>query len=1847
MVNLNPLSFRTHGQPHAVKEQQPDLHSQKKAPRLNQIQDGSSRVRLANSLVKAGSKLTSAFRASQRKVDKNEQRDWHEPLMRPPRDRSENGLQMVNSSAAHAITQKLNAEGKYTDVRALLAHETGTDVRGYLMRDQDNHYHQVQQSAALISTLKSSMPMKWRPDPAGRGHQAESTGIYTDRHNRQFTLHGRTVYAFDKNTQRWVPDQPSQDDISRLSLDLNGDLKRYRHKDDVRDHSATQTHEANLMRNGKVQLAEKTYQGKRCEALLRKANGEPIDVKRVGLLPATNGRATLFVLDKDDGLYHLHMPKELEPKDEFKLQRVKLHFDQAVGAEAADKAAVEGFIADGGTLKAVIRDGMGLRHSTRLHQPRVIPDAEEVQARIEPGWRISKQLHLLNNNGLPDRINASDTQIRLHNGAALGLNKAGELCGWNETTQQWDKLHTHGVSDLVLGLDDKPYVIHKHAPKALDVSFAQPKLKLGNEEPVALGRSTSAELGSTLSEEPVSHCAVLDDKHFALLTRPDSTAPAALKASLDGLSVNIPAPRDANGRPLPINSLALDQAKHLYASAGGNLYRLPHDQWTQSQHGETAAWTPAGLQAGSAGKTAPTSAQALESIAEEPSQAPTDVLKDQIKAVLAKQPGMALSEAELSRARVTIGKVEMGPNKRPVFEARLQSPRLQPSGQETPLAREARVGLASGSGATNTNTAKNRPSVSTHTLELSYDRLGAISLRPAKAQSNPAANTQWEMMQARNHRTGKIGNANSSSTTTMLGSTTDNARVSSGNIFKNANEAFHRMGDSYQHHFHPVETHRAKAQDLKRAYQSGDKAKDRFKNALNHIATSGARSRAGLNPLYQESQRLYESFDNPTAMIGKPPLDPRIDKLKTGSQPQGRAGEEKAQLHKQIKALRESVEDSSYQAIVRLGQIHELLDERGVALKPVTRMPNANGGTVSVLSRALNGSGLDNDNKARAKLRELVNMGLKLPDRRLEPSLDNTGRNKSPSSLLEDRILLDAQLLHQMADLLSRNPNDETVRGGRDDAGKKTGASSALDQLQGLRMAYENSDIKLFSDNGVVSHTELEKLQEARDTVARELTGKHGLKYNTTRSFSADMHAIGDHFGNLKAGDATSLLRSKGATFTTPSLIVPLTPDGGGIYVNFGGGREHGISLETEGGESATTLGLKNSHSTNGFLNVGYYHAPSAVAHRLFGSGPTDNPSRISSLYSADVSAKATYTHAIAGWLTASNASMANIMENLLDPSASLSDLYRLGQDKGGSVEESELFQQTLGAGASVDIGRLNLGGTLLRSEDGGVWNAFLRATLGVNAEATLLNNSKTSVTTHKGEGKDAIATKRARDVLPGASVGAYSRIGGATNGIVHPDGYANNMGVKNHILVGQTVLTDAFSVSFAIDRAKNDKFTLNFKPGKAVTTPQLHDVEKALTKVLKDKEVAQAVSERQALLNGLEGCAPAPVNVPPTLTPGPLGSFSSPTVSTRQRPAATRLDELKTLLPRLKEGLPRQADRVTELKNAVDALPAQPTEAQRDAVLAQARQLAVDMKANTKADDTTVLQEKATKAIAAGQKLEKAEMEGHLAALQRVVKQLEHLPLENEALKELAYTVQQLDKNNELSKSGGRLLASGEHKYTATGVQLNKGGLTGASAPWRDRTSGKNADEIVRFINKHPVLQEMARRAENEGPTSMELVLELKPGTLEHLEAGLNAGDPDIQKKLEAALRDDENIRIKSMTVLRSATQSDGKATPSLLLSAKSSAAVNSTVVLASLDFKYSHDQEHKPVSVTPGGLLVMPWVKKDVRDDLAQQSIKIRSSNNRKNLHSAPAEPGESAMEHASGSANTGSGPRGTGAL
>ncbi|WP_164604331.1 AvrE-family type 3 secretion system effector, partial [Pseudomonas viridiflava] len=92
------------------------------------------------------------------------------------------------------------------------------------------------------------------------------------------------------------------------------------------------------------------------------------------------------------------------------------------------------------------------------------------------------------------------------------------------------------------------------------------------------------------------------------------------------------------------------------------------------------------------------------------------------------------------------------------------------------------------------------------------------------------------------------------------------------------------------------------------------------------------------------------------------------------------------------------------------------------------------------------------------------------------------------------------------------------------------------------------------------------------------------------------------------------------------------------------------------------------------------------------------------------------------------------------------------------------------------------------------------------------------------------------------------------------------------HILVGQTVLPDALSVSFALDRAKNDKFTLNFKPGKAVTTPQLHDVEKSLGKVLKDKEIAKALAERKALLTELERCAPAPTPASAPLPSSALG---------------------------------------------------------------------------------------------------------------------------------------------------------------------------------------------------------------------------------------------------------------------------------------------------------------------------------------------------------------------------------------
>jgi hypothetical protein len=720
-----------------------------------------------------------------------------------------------------------------------------------------------------------------------------------------------------------------------------------------------------------------------------------------------------------------------------------------------------------------------------------------------------------------------------------------------------------------------------------------------------------------------------------------------------------------------------------------------------------------------------------------------------------------------------------------------------------------------------------------------------------------------------------------------------------------------------------------------------------------------------------------------------------------------------------------------------------------------------------------------------------------------------------------------------------------------------------------------------------------------------------------------------------------------------PAFFVPLAPDSGGLYFNFGVGREHGISVETEGTDTATTLGLKNSHSRNGFINVGYFQGPAVVRHLLFGSNPSGNPSSAAQLYSADVSFKASRTrHAIVGWISAPNASMANIMENLLDPSASLADLYRLGQSKGGTLERSTANQQTLSAGAAVDLGRINLGDQVAGSANNQLMRVLVRFAAGVTGDVTLASNTSTTVTTHKGEGQDAFAKKQARGLLTAASAGAYVRGGVATNGVVYADPTANDIGVKNNVSLSQTVLPDLFSVGVALDRAKNDKFTLNFKPGKAVTTPLLHDVEKSLGKVLKDKEITKALKDRQALLDELERCAPAPAQNRAILKAAPLGGFVPPASSALERPANVRLAELKTLLPRLHSQLPKQADQVARLQAAIDSLPAKSTEAQRENILDEAHTLAVAMKANTKASDTSALLEKATKAIDAGEKV--ADLDGHLAALRDVVSQLDHLPHDNEALQTLRYTVQQLEKNNMLAKTGGRLLASGEHKYVSTGPQLKKGGLLGDSAPWRSRTSTDNANAIATFINKSPVLLEMARRAQSEGPTAMELTLELKPKVLESIEASLSAQDPRIQEKLREALTNDDNVRIKRVTLLRSATQADAKATPSLVLSAKSSASVTDTVVLASMDFKYSDVEQHKPISVTPGGLLVRALVSKEVREEMQAQEISIRGSLNQRKLHgnsdedSGREKPSDTTGgDRASNSANTGSGPRGTGAV
>jgi hypothetical protein len=1840
----NSLS-RLIGRTQAVQQQPPaapPLHSQDKAPRLNQIEERPRHVRVANSLVKAGSRLTGLFRARQRDVGKHEQQTWRADLMREPQRRNAPGLEMVNSITAHAVTQKLNAEGSYKDIRPLTAEEAGVGMKGFLMRDQDNHYHQLQQSDAVISALKSSMPMTDKLEPAGKGHQAESSGIYTDRSNVQHTLMGRTLYRFDRESQRWARAQPEQHDVSRLSLDQRGELIVYHQKNDLRDHSAINTHEVQLKRNGKIHLTEGSDRKKGVELSLVKPDGTAIEVQRVGLLPRSypHGSETLFVLDKEGGLHHKLLKDEWQSKKTMELQAVTPHFHQAVGAEAADKAAIEGFIADGGTLKAVMRDGVGLRHSAPLVQPTPTADkTTPTQCMMKPGWRLSEQMHLVNQNGLPERITAEDTQVRLHGGAALGMTKTGELCGWNETTQRWDKLSIRGVGQLLRGLDDKAYVIHDGKPKAMDVSFAQPKLKLGNGDPVALGRSTAAELGRTLSQERASHCAVLDDKNFVLLTEPETGGLAKLKASIDGLSVDIPLPRDAAGAAMPVTSVSLDLARHLYVAAGDNLYRLPHDQWTQSHHGKAAAWKPVGLQPRAPAGAPPVPAAtetaagiALATLSAVPGAPHTpsapklgkpispgttelsskdgaDVLKEQIKATLAKVPDSGLSAAELANTAIAIGKVEMGPNKRPVFEAILSH-----SGTPT----------ASGAAA--------EPRTFSRFLELSYDRHGAVVLRPAKALTNPKANSQWETMQANNQKTGKIGNANGTATTTMLGSTTDNVRMgASRNIFNNAAEGLRKMSASYQHHLHPWETTKEKTMGLTKVF------------------TSSASERPGMNPIYRESLRLYANFVEPRK--ARLSLTDEIASLKGDATTQNPAADEHKLLHKQLKALHEDVDTSSFQAIVRLGQIHKLLDERGAALVPV--LPGAKAsGAVIVLANALDSSGLNDNSKARLKLKELISLGLKLPSRPSEPSPDNTGRNKSKSSLLEDRILHDAQTLHQVSDLLERVKKDGVMT--RDKLKEaKPGTSSTLDQLQGLRLAREKSDIKLFSDNGIVTHAELETLQQARDTVARELTGKHGLNYNTSRSFSDDLRVIGDHWGGLQVGEATALLRSKGATLTTPAVFVPLTPDGGGLYFNFGYGREHGISVETEGSEAGTWLGLKNSHSHNGFLNVGYFHAPSKVSRLLFGSSSSSNPSNAAQLYSADISVKASGSrHAIVGWISAPNANMANIMENLLDPSASLADLYRLGQSKGGVLETSSVFQQTLNAGAAVDLGRINLGDQVAGSIDNKFMRLLTRFSAGVTSDVTLAINSNTSVTTHKGDGQDAYAKKQALGVLTAASAGAYLRGGVVTNGVVHADPTANDMGVKNSISLSQTVLPDIFSVSFALDRAKNDKFTLNFKPGKAVSTPQLHDVEKSLGKVLKDKKIAQALEDRQALLAELERCAPAPAQDRAILKAAPLGGFVPPAASTLQRPAHIRLAELKTLLPRLHSQLPKQADQVTRLQAAIDSLSATSTDAQRDKVLNEAHTLAVAMKANTKASDTSALLEKATKAIDAGEKV--ADLDGHLAALRSVVSQLDELPHENETLQTLRYTVQQLVKSNTLAKTGGRMLASGEHKYISTGPQLKKGGILDDSALWRTRTSADNANAIATFISKSPVLLEMARRAHSQGPTSMELTLELKPKVLESIEASLSAQDPDIQKKLRKALTNDDNVRIKRLMLLRGATQADAKATPSLVLSVKSSASVTDSVVLASMDLKYSDVEQHKPISITPGGLLVRPLVGKAVRDDLRDQDISIRGSLNQRKLHgnsdedSGREKPSDTTGgDRASNSANTGSGPRSTGAV
>lgn len=220
------------------------------------------------------------------------------------------------------------------------------------------------------------------------------------------------------------------------------------------------------------------------------------------------------------------------------------------------------------------------------------------------------------------------------------------------------------------------------------------------------------------------------------------------------------------------------------------------------------------------------------------------------------------------------------------------------------------------------------------------------------------------------------------------------------------------------------------------------------------------------------------------------------------------------------------------------------------------------------------------------------------------------------------------------------------------------------------------------------------------------------------------------------------------------------------------------------------------------------------------------------------------------------------------------------------------------------------------------------------------------------------------------------------------------------------------------------------------------------------------------------------------------------------------------------------------------------------------------------------------------------------LATLQRFLATHPPLSTKPDAYHAISQALDGLMTQQDLMNRGLRQLASVESSVTRVG--LRDDGRFG----WLDDVAPGNKAAVEQWIKDDPQFAQVLDQLQQGGGTSVRLGMELKPEILRAIERSLLAGE-SAEALIKRALSDSSNLRVKSMSMSYTATQSHAMSVPAITsLSFFSSAALSHTQQHVNVDFEYGVDAD-KPLRINLNDTLSrLP--RPDLTIDLADQRIR-----------------------------------------